>query len=69
MQFLKRLLLCWALDAHDWTSAAEQGLRPTQNQLSMGQPGFWEYARMYCRRCGRISEHSLEAERQARLRG
>ena len=38
---------------HDWTCAASEGLPPTEAQLRGGVEGFWDYATMYCKRCGR----------------
>jgi hypothetical protein len=37
---------------HDWTCAAGEGVKPTALQLSTGLAGFYDYARMYCNRCG-----------------
>lgn len=40
---------------HDWTSAAEQGIQPTKEQLKLDIiSGFKDYAKMYCKRCGKI---------------
>lgn len=36
---------------HDWTCAAEQGIKATPEQLK-DIDGFWDYATMYCNRCG-----------------
>jgi len=41
---------------HDWTSAVEEGLKPTPKQMKDGILGFWDYAKMYCRRCGKLSD-------------
>jgi len=44
--------------SHDWTSAAQQGIEATPEQLSNGVEGFWDYATMYCSKCGKVSELS-----------
>ncbi len=54
-------LLCWIGD-HDWTCAIEEGQdKPTQAQIDAGVEGFYDYAKMYCKRkhCRKISELSL----------
>ncbi len=43
---------------HDWTCKAEQGIKPTKGQSDMGIAGFWAYATMYCKHCGKISDLS-----------
>lgn len=52
---MKRII-CWFL-MHKWTCAAEQGIKPTKQQLTSVE-GFWEYSTMYCKRCGKVSELS-----------
>jgi hypothetical protein len=54
MRFLN-WLRCF-LGHHDWTCAAAEGVKPTPAQLAGGMAGFKDYATMYCKRCGRISE-------------
>ena len=39
---------------HDWTSKAQQGIKPTEEELSRGLAGFDSYATMYCARCGEV---------------
>jgi hypothetical protein len=56
MRFL-RWLACF-MGNHDWTCAAAEGLKPTQAQLDAGIEGFYDYATMYCKRCGRVSDLS-----------
>ena len=52
-------MLCKIGD-HDWTCALEEGQdKPTQKQIDDGVEGFYDYAKMYCKRCGTISELSL----------
>lgn len=41
---------------HDWTNASAQGKKPTPEQLENGVEGFWDYARVYCAKCGKTSE-------------
>ncbi|MCK5601804.1 hypothetical protein KAR91_08050 [Candidatus Pacearchaeota archaeon] len=54
---LLRKILC-SLSSHDWTSAVQQGIPPTQQQIDAGVDGYYDYATMYCRRCGYVSELS-----------
>ncbi len=53
---------------HDWTSEAIKGNPPTKYQIDRKQDGFWEYARMYCDRCGSISHLSIDSEIRAKLK-
>lgn len=46
------------ITGHDWTSAAMQGEPPTDEQIANGVDGFFDYATMYCRRCGHVSKLS-----------
>ena len=39
---------------HDWTCKADQGIKPTQQELDAGVAGFNSYAQMYCKRCGEV---------------
>jgi hypothetical protein len=57
-RFFARLWHCKFLWFHDWTSAAQQGIPPTPEQLKAGIAGFNSYATMYCKRCGHISKLS-----------
>ncbi len=47
--------LC-GLTGHNWTSTAMEDLPPTKKQLEDGADGFFDYAKMYCRRCQCISK-------------
>lgn len=58
---VKKVCLCYVLPAHDWTSAAMKGIPPTPKQIQDGVDGFWDYAKLYCERCGVESEVSKEA--------
>ncbi len=46
--------LCYVLHDHDWTCKAEQGIDPTEEEKEAGIYGFWHYAQMYCKRCGKV---------------
>ncbi len=50
---IQKIFKCYMLKWHDWTCAASEGLPPTEAQLRGGVEGFWDYATMYCKRCGR----------------
>lgn len=62
---IKKFILCHILGMHDWTSKAEQGIPPTipvtitdANSKTSGgltELDFWEYAKMYCKCCGKVS--------------
>ena len=51
-------ILCNIFNDHSWTSKANEEIPPTQAQLDAGIKGFNDYATMYCRHCGKISELS-----------
>ena len=71
---MKTFILCKILKDHDWTSANQEGIPPTQDQfqyinsltsnaqdqLDNSGVGFAEYAKMYCKRCGYVSKLSIE---------
>lgn len=46
------------LAGHEWTCDAEEGIKPTQHQLDNGAVGFFDYAKMYCKRCKYVSKLS-----------
>lgn len=51
------LLRWWCeLDGHELTCAAAEGIPPTEKQLADGLDGFYDYATVYCRRCGYVYE-------------
>lgn len=56
---MKKPLACW-LGSHQWTSAAEQNIKPTPEQLKNGKTGFLEYATVYCEHCGKPSKSFLK---------
>ena len=51
---LMRRLLC-LIGEHDWTCAAEEGIKPTPLQLRLGVEGFRDYGKMYCKHCKKLS--------------
>lgn len=55
--FFIRLFLCHILGDHQWTSKADQGIKPSREELESSQ-GFWKYARVYCSRCGEPSKYN-----------
>ena len=48
------LLYCKLLKDHDWTSASIEGKKPTEKQIK-GLASYMEYAKMYCKRCEKVS--------------
>jgi len=57
IKWLGRRIVC-IFTLHQWTSAAQEGIPPTQKQLDDGMEGFLDYATMYCKRCKHVSELS-----------
>ena len=57
--WLAKLWNCWLWHFHDWTCAAAEEIPPTPEQLRGDVEGFFDYAKMYCRLCGKISDLSL----------
>jgi hypothetical protein len=57
-KWISKIWNCRIWRLHDWTCAAEEGVKPTEKQLSGGFEGFMDYAKMYCRRCGEVSKLS-----------
>lgn len=51
---IKRII-CW-FAGHKWTSEAMKGNPPTKFQLDSGYKGWQDYAKMYCDRCGKVSD-------------
>ena len=60
MKILIRLLFCHIFKLHKWTCDAEKGIPPTKEQLENNITGFYDYAKMYCDRCGIESKLSKE---------
>lgn len=56
--FIFKIWQCHIWKFHKWTSAQEQGIPPTKEQLESGIKGFCDYAKMYCKICGTESELS-----------
>jgi len=62
--YFRRLWSCYLWRFHDWTCAAAEGIPATPEQLTNGIEGFYDYAKMYCKQCGKESQISrLERER------
>ena len=40
------------MGGHDWTNAAQEGIKATPEQIQAGYDGFMDYANMYCKKCG-----------------
>jgi hypothetical protein len=57
-----KFLLCKVLDEHDWTCLADQGIKPNPQQIEAGYLGFKEYSKVYCSRCGKISNLNKNLE-------
>lgn len=53
MAKLWRKLLCF-IGHHEWTSAYDEGIKPTPTQQE-NMAGFADYAKIYCRHCGKVS--------------
>jgi len=54
MKKLRRWINCKLLKSHDWTCAAKEGIKPTNTEPTL--EAFKEYAKMYCKSCGYVSE-------------
>lgn len=65
---IKILFNCKLMGAHNWTSANEEGIQPTQEQIDNGIEGFWDYAKMYCKDCGEVSSLSKGWQNEASKR-
>ncbi len=47
-------LKCHVLQDHNWTCKAEQGIAPDGEKIRTDTTNyFWEYARGYCKDCGK----------------
>lgn len=53
---LGRKFMCFIGD-HEWTSAVEQGIKPTAKQAKDGVDGFKDYAKLYCKHCPTESKY------------
>lgn len=54
--WLERLWQCKIWRFHEWTCDAAEGIKPTPEQVAGGVDGFYDYAKMYCKRCGKVSD-------------
>ena len=61
LKSIKDFIQCKILKNHVWTSKAEQGIKPTPEQINGGVDGFWDYAEVYCSKCGETSSLSDDA--------
>lgn len=57
MGIIRKILICWFFGLHNWTSKASEGIPPDESEKG-SELGFWLYAKMYCKRCGKVSELS-----------
>jgi hypothetical protein len=48
-------IACKIFGLHTWTCKAEEGINPTNQQLK-SMKGFADYAKMYCKHCGKESK-------------
>ena len=58
MIWLAKVYHCYLWRWHDWTCDAAEGIPATPEQLATGIEGFYDYAKMYCKRCGKVSDLS-----------
>ena len=54
---LSQFVNCTVLDNHHWTCDAKEKIPPPDLATDFN---FWRYARMYCKRCGKISKFSID---------
>lgn len=59
-KWLLKIWHCKIWKWHQWTSAHQEGIKPTKEQLESGVFGFKKYAKMYCKRCGHESKYNLK---------
>jgi len=59
MNINKKWFMC-LMGMHEWTCAAEQGIPPTKEQLIYLPEGFYDYATMYCKNCGKRSKLNMK---------
>jgi predicted transglutaminase-like cysteine proteinase len=52
---------------HNWTCQAAEGIPLTEAQKKGTEEGFYEYTKMYCKRCGTESEASKRARMMDQL--
>lgn len=54
-----QFILCHIFGAHDWTCNANEGIKPTPEQIAAGVDGFNDYAKGYCRHCKKLLKGRL----------
>lgn len=50
-------LACHLLQSHDWTCKAQESIKPDpplREGMDLIAADFYEYAKMYCKRCGKV---------------
>lgn len=47
------------MNEHYWTSKADEGIKPTKEELEGGYEGLKSYTTMYCKTCGEKSKLTL----------
>ncbi len=63
--FLFKTWCCKLWKWHDWTCACEQGIKPPKE---INEASFYEYAKMYCKRCGFVYPLSQKLIDDAKIR-
>ena len=58
----KKIIRCNIFKSHNWTCRAMEGIDPTEEQIKGGAKGFAEYAKMYCKNCGKESKLNKKLE-------
>jgi hypothetical protein len=55
-------LKCKFFKNHNWTSKTQQGIKPTKEDLTEENIllSFYEFAKMYCKDCGEVSNLSKQ---------
>lgn len=56
IMYLSKIWNCHLQGNHEWTCAAAEGIPATREQIHGGLLGFYDYAKMYCKRCGKLSD-------------
>ncbi len=56
---ISNFIQCKIYGLHKWTCKAEEGIKPTNEEIYGGMEGFKSYSQMYCKKCNKISDLSL----------
>ena len=62
--WLVKVWQCYLWKNHDWTCNAMESIPATPEQLAGGLDGFYDYAKMYCKRCKTVSKLSDRSKRR-----